>query len=219
MVKILILKEHKTWIAVNKPAGLSVHNQEDKTNLIQELEAQGYPDFAPVNRLDKETSGVMILSNQREASHALQVALAAETCKKTYMAIVRGKFKDDEKKGEWDKDLTNKAEGRNNPQGIKAQRVLANTAYKVIKENKYLSLLEVMISSGRQHQIRKHAILSKHQVIGDSRYGEKKFNKMIAKTYSFNNMALHSKEIVFQLNKKTVKIRSEVPDTWDLVKF
>ena len=66
MDKIEILQDNKTWIVVNKPNGLSVHNNEDETNLLRELEKQGHFGLAPVNRLDKATSGIMILSSESE---------------------------------------------------------------------------------------------------------------------------------------------------------
>lgn len=214
MNKIEILLKKKDWVVVNKPSGLSVHNNEDKTNLLQELKAQGLEDFSPVNRLDKETSGIMVLSGNSEISSKLQASLSAKSTSKIYFAIVKGNFTKEQMSGVWKQDLTNKAEGRKNPLGVKSNRVKCTTNYIVLKSEKYLSLLQFKIETGRQHQIRKHCILAKHQIVGDSRYGDKKFNSLISQKYSFDEMALHSHQLSFIFESKTYQIKSAPPKSW-----
>jgi tRNA pseudouridine65 synthase len=214
MKKIEILQNSKNWLVVNKPAGLSVHNNEDETNLIKQLDAQGLKDFSAINRLDKETSGIMVLSSDSEVSKKLQTVLSDKTTIKNYLAIVKGSFSKEDTEGSWDQDLTNKAEGRKNPLGIKKDRVKCLTHYKVIKVNKYLTLLELIIETGRQHQIRKHCISQKHQVIGDQRYGDQKFNGLIKKKYSFSNMALHSHKLTFKFENRDYSFSTNPPDSW-----
>jgi tRNA pseudouridine65 synthase len=214
MEKIEILKNCNNWIVVNKPAGLSVHNNEDKTNLIKLLDAQGLIGFSAINRLDKETSGIMVLSSESSVSSKLQAVLAEESTEKTYLAIVKGNFSKDKQVGSWNQELTNRAEGRKNPLGLKKDRVKCLTHYKVIKANKYLSLLELTIETGRQHQIRKHCISQKHQVIGDQRYGDQKFNGLIKKKYSFSGMALHSSALTFNFENQEHSFSVQPLDSW-----
>lgn len=215
MNKIEILQDLKTWIIVNKPSGLSVHNNEDETNLLQELETQGFKDFSPINRLDKETSGIMILSSDPTVSKNLQTALAQITTSKKYLAIVKGSFLSKKHSGTWTQELTNKAEGRKNPQGLKKDRVKCITHYQVLKTNKYLTLLELTIETGRQHQIRKHCVLHKNQVVGDKRYGEAKFNNLIKEKYNFTDMALHSYDLNFLFKGKKYSVRANPPGSWE----
>lgn len=217
MNEIEIIHDNKEWIVVNKPTGLSVHNNEDDTNLVKMLEIQGYKDFSPVNRLDKETSGIMILSCESEMSAQLQKALTSDKTTKSYLAIVKGKFPEDNMQGTWTHELTNKAEGRLNPLGIKKDRVSCKTNYKVLNTNKYLSTLLLTLETGRQHQIRKHCIHAKHQIIGDTRYGDKKFNTLMKKKYSFNNMALHSHKLEFKLGKREYRYESQPPESWKML--
>lgn len=214
MEKIEILFKKKDWIIVNKPPGLSVHNNEDETNLLKVLEEQGFPDLSPINRIDKETSGIILLGSSSSVCAKIQTILQDKTTIKTYLGILRGSLSKGESKGRWDVDLTNKAEGRKNPLGVKKERVKCITNYEVLNENKYLSFVKFTIETGRQHQIRKHAVLDKHQVIGDSRYGDKKYNNMISKKYSFSNMALHSAGIEFVLDKEKVSIHVNPPSHW-----
>jgi 23S rRNA-/tRNA-specific pseudouridylate synthase len=209
-----IIENNSTWIIVNKPAGLSVHNAEDKTNLLQELEVQGLMGFSAVNRLDKETTGLMVLSSDKKVYKALQAAFSSDNCTKTYKAVVKGQFKEDQLSGSWDDDLTDKAEGRDNPQGITKSRVKCLTHYKVLKTSKYLSHLELKLESGRQHQIRKHSVLNKHQIIGDARYGDRKLNSLIKKKYSFRDMALHSYKLNFYFGCKEYSFVCEPPESW-----
>ncbi len=214
MNKIEILHENKEWIVVNKPTGLSVHNDEDATNLIKRLEEQKLKGFSPVNRLDKETSGIMVLSSESGVSAKLQAALSNKTTSKSYLGIVKGSFPKDKMKGVWTQELTNKAEGRLNPLGVKKDRVNCRTNYEVLNMDKYLSLLLLRLETGRQHQIRKHCINDKHQIIGDTRYGDKKFNALIKKKYSFSNMALHSYMLNFELEGHEFKFKCLPPESW-----
>ena len=216
MKEIEILQSTETWIVVNKPNGLSVHNDEDETNLVKLLAAQGFENFSPVNRLDKETSGIMVLSSERETSSKLQVSLGEKWSTKTYLAIIKGTFPADKSHGTWNQELTNKAEGRNNPLGKKGERVKSITHYKVLKTTKYLSFMQFKIDTGRQHQIRKHCVLEKHQIIGDSRYGDKKFNSLIKKEYSFSEMALHSYKLRFKFENTEFNFEANPPSSWEV---
>lgn len=204
-----ILQMHENWCAINKPIGVSTHNNEDVSvlKLIKSV-TDKKPYF--VHRLDKETSGVLIIAFDPETCSHLQNALKSST--KTYQAVVKGSFK--EKTGSWKQKLTGTAEGRKNPQGKSAERKEAHSEYEVLKETKYLTLLQVIIHTGRQHQIRKHCVLNKHSVIGDSRYGEKKYNSMISKKYGFKSMALHSKSLILKFNGEEILIESSLPTTW-----
>lgn len=209
-----IVKDFGSWIVVNKPPGVSTHNKEDATNLIIELSKLGFKGFNPVHRLDKTTSGLIVLSKDSKTTSALQKAIT-ETGNKLYHAIVRGSLKISA--GKWDSELTNKAEGRKNAAGIKDNRLKCVTEYKVLKHNKFFTYLELKIKTGRQHQIRKHCVLAGHQVIGDPRYGDKKYNKLIERKYDFNNMALHAKALSFNFDGQSYSFNSPVSQEWELL--
>jgi tRNA pseudouridine65 synthase len=216
MTKIDIIENYEEWIVVNKPAGLSVHNPEDKTNLLKELKEQGFLDFHAVNRLDKETSGIMVLSKNSKVTAELQKTLEHESTSKTYLAILRGAFKEDKLTGTWNDAITNKAEGRKNALGVKAQRVNAVTHYEVLNSNKFLSYVRLTIDTGRQHQIRKHALVHKHEILGDKRYGDKKYNLLIAKQYDIESMTLHAHKLSFKFEDVRYKFSSNAPEDWSL---
>ena len=189
--QIEILFENLNFIVVNKPYGISVHNNEQaEENLIDKLKIQGQWDkLFPVHRLDKETSGLQILAKNSEAAGELAHEFQSHSVKKIYHGICRGQMK--LSSGVWKQPLTDKAEGAKNPQGQSKDRVPCETDFKVINQNKYFTLCEFDLKTGRQHQIRKHCALNGHHLVGDTRYGEKKYNQMISSKYQTNRMFLH----------------------------
>ncbi len=181
-------------MVVDKPAGLSVHNLEDPQNLLKVLEAQlAVKKLLPVHRLDKETSGVQILAFHPKAARQYAEQFEAKTTKKIYHGVLRGSLETPE--GIWSSPLTDKAEGRKNPQGLSKDRVPCETQFKKLQTNNYFSLSEFHLLTGRQHQIRKHAAMARHAIVGDPRYNDPKYNQKIAKLYTVERMFLHCSQI------------------------
>ncbi len=207
---IEIIEETTDWIVVNKPAGLSVHNDEDGYNLLSILTEQLECALHAAHRLDQPTSGVMLLGKSAHAIKKLQEALTTAT--KEYTAVVRGVMKQTE--GTWNKPLSNKGEGFRNPQGRKADRVPAQTLYKVARTNQYFTMVNLTLETGRQHQIRKHAVLAKHQVVGDARYGDRRYNTMIAKRYGFDELCLCASKLEVTLDGVPRCFEAPLPKTW-----
>ncbi len=191
---IPVIYEEKEWLAVNKPSGISVHNNEDRDNLLSLLEKQlGHSALFPVHRLDKETSGIQIVALTETAAKDLASEFQNKNTNKFYAGVLRGQLKSDS--GVWEHALTDKAEGRKNPAGIGNQRIPCATEFKVLQKNKYFSYCEFKILTGRQHQIRKHCALTNHAIVGDSRYGDTKYNQKIFSLYKNERMFLHSQRM------------------------
>lgn len=187
---IEVIFQNSSWIAVNKPEGISVHNNEDPKNLLVCLEKQlKFEKLYPPHRLDKETSGIQILALNKNSAQELSEAFESRSVKKIYVGILRGKLKSHE--GTWSHALTDKAEGRKNPAGLSRERIPCETRFKVIQDSKFFSYCEFQLMTGRQHQIRKHSALSNHAIVGDSRYGDKKYNEKMASLYKTTRMFLH----------------------------
>ncbi len=185
-----ILLQNKDFIAVVKPAGLSVHNIEDPQNLLTVLEKQlNIKKLYPVHRLDKETSGVQILALHDAAAKNLAGEFQSQRVTKIYQGVLRGLLSPQE--GIWRQPLSDKSEGRKNPAGLSKDRVPCETRFQVLKTNKYFSLCEFHLITGRQHQIRKHAALMRNALVGDPRYGDQKYNQKIAELYNESRMFLH----------------------------
>lgn len=193
-IKIKILFQNDDFIAVDKPSGLSVHNTDHEKNLLSLLEEQiKVTKLYPIHRLDKETSGVQLVALHQESAKKLSYEFQKKKVTKTYVGILRGQLKDSE--GTWTLKLTDKAEGRKNPQGLSAERLSCETRYKVLKSSKYFTYCQFDLITGRQHQIRKHASLEKQSLVGDQRYGDPKYNKKIKLLYKNHRIFLHSQRI------------------------
>ncbi len=194
---IQIVQENKFFIVLNKPSGVSVHNE--KPSLVEFLEANKKP-LHFVSRLDRETSGLLVVAKDPEMHSELAEAL--EKGDKTYRALLRGPWKPKTKEVDWKWALSDKAEGRFNPQGIKADRVECESHAKLVRTNKYFSEVLVTILTGRQHQIRKHAAIAEMPIVGDNRYNEKKYNQMINERYGINRVWLHCEKLDFEFKDK-----------------
>ena len=189
-MKIPILFQDSNWIVVEKPEGVSVHNNEDAKNLILLLTEQTrHKKLYPVHRLDKETSGLQVFALNEIWAKTLAQEFENRTVSKTYCGLLRGQLKTSE--GIWSQALTDKAEGRKNPAGVLKDRVACETRFRIIKNSKYFTLCEFHPITGRQHQIRKHVALANHALVGDPRYGDKNYNEKIAGIYKTSRTFLH----------------------------
>ncbi len=190
---IQILAENNFFYVIDKPAGLSVHNA--SPSVSDQLKQLKKPEHF-VNRLDLETSGLMIVAQKPEYHEPLSLALSQGV--KTYRTLLRGVIDDD--KVTCNKPLTDQAEGRKNPQGVSKIRFPCKTDFLVLRTSDYLTEADAIIHTGRQHQIRKHAALMNHAIVGDKRYNEDKYNEKIFKIYNVNRMFLHARKIEFKFN-------------------
>ena len=214
---------------VNKPEGVSVHNQpgKDLCSLAEEFirtnteirENTNFdPDFGvnPVHRLDKETSGVMLLAVNREMFHYFSKEFENRAVIKQYIALLHGNLQNpgaDGSGGTWNWPLSKAAGGRKNPAGA-AKRQPCETRYRAMGHSEHYTMVAVEIISGRTHQIRRHAKLSGHPVVGDNRYGSIRALNYLKNNRNFMRLALHAHSITVSMapgcKPRTVKT-PEVP--------
>lgn len=190
-----VLYEDEDLIVINKPAGMIVHptNKIKSGTLINallahtegKLSAIGTP-LRPgvVHRLDKDTSGVIVVAKSDKAYWGLSKQFSAHTINRSYLALVHGIIEQD--KGEVNVPIGRPFKGG---VGMKAKGRLPKEAISYFKVKKRFnlgySLLEVKLATGRTHQIRVHLSYIGHQVVGDKRYGKKK-------TPDMKRQALHA---------------------------
>jgi 23S rRNA pseudouridine1911/1915/1917 synthase len=170
---LTVLHEDEHLIAVDKPAGLlsvSTERQKERTALAlvrDSLSRPGQPArLWPVHRLDRETSGVLLLARSREACEAVR-AEWTET-NKTYLAIVDGQPQP--AAGTIDEPLW-EDRGLYVRVARKPGAKDARTRYRTLETRRGRALLEVELDTGRRHQIRVHLAWLGHPVVGDERYG------------------------------------------------
>jgi len=207
---IEIIEERAGWLAISKPAGLAVHNTEKGDSLLAILNAELGVTLHAAHRLDRSTYGIILLGKDPQNTRMLQQAL--KHASKEYTAILRGVL--DPPNGNWSWPLSNQGEGFRNPQGRKRDRVSAKTQYKNILSNQYFSQVDIVLATGRQHQIRKHAALAGHAIIGDDRYGNRQYNRMIQQRYGTVQLCLCAKKLTIELQSEHFEFNVSIPDSW-----
>ena len=192
------------WLVVDKPSGLSVHNDPggDLCSLLTQFllsrqkvpKALGYDrtfGLHPVHRLDKETSGVILLSCSHRTFDFLSRQFSQGLVTKKYQALVHGTLPNTKDWEEWNWPLTPKSAGRRNPQG-KGRRSRCRTLYRLVEHTHHYSSIECRLATGRTHQIRRHAALAGHPLVGDRRYGSLRACRYLEKHYNFRRLGLHA---------------------------
>jgi 23S rRNA pseudouridine955/2504/2580 synthase len=220
-----ILFEDDFVLAIDKPAGVAVHGGSGVSfGVIEQLRmARPEADFLElVHRLDRETSGVLLIAKRRMALKLLQEQFRERETDKVYLALVKGAWPANQRV--IDKAL-HKYEA---PNGERRVRVVANdhpdglrsiTLVKVKStfDNGAFTLLEVTIKTGRTHQIRVHLADAGHPIAGDDKYGDFDLNKALQKpnayTPSLKRMFLHAWSLKFNHPKlrKVVHLQAELP--------
>jgi len=180
-----ILFEDRYMIAVNKPAGLVVHPGagKEKTTVVSAL--LGHTKLSPigaptrpgvVHRLDKDTSGVMILAKTRDVHRKLAEAFAGHELEKEYLAIIQGHIVN--RKGRIEVAIERDKIHRKRMKATSADKGrMAISNFEVIEYLKGATLVKVKILTGRTHQIRVHMAFTGHPLLGDVTYGGKRLEK------------------------------------------
>lgn len=181
--------ECEDYCILNKPYGYaSQDGLQVKKNVIDILNLNS-KDYYIVHRLDKETSGLMLIAKNRYYAKKFSEMFKLREIKKKYLAILNGKIK--KNKGE----LHTKDE-------LNGKEIVSKLNFEVILKRNNFSYLEIDLITGRKHQIRKQFFDIGHPVVGDTKYGDKK-NK--------NLLCLLSYEIEFKYNNKIKKYKATIP--------
>ncbi len=215
-----LLYEDEALVAIDKPAGVAVHGGSGVSYGVIEQLRRARPEarfLELVHRLDKETSGVLLLAKKRSALTALQDQFRARGTSKVYAALVFGAWpqalkvideplvKTLDPKGERHVRVVSKAadEGRRSITLVKVARTLPGP--------EPLTLLDVTLKTGRTHQIRVHLAHAGHPIVGDPKYGDFARNKAFAKTRGFARMFLHARELAFDHPASGARITLAAP--------
>ena len=220
-----ILYEDEALIAIDKPPGLAVHGGSGVAyGLIEQLRAaRPQAKFLElVHRLDRDTSGVLLVAKKRAALVGLHAALRAGQVDKRYLVMVRGKWRDDKRQVDLPltKFLTGGGERR-----VRVERGGGQVARTVFYRRQTwpdaappLSLLEAELHTGRTHQIRVHLTHLGYPLAGDDKYGDFAWNKLLARQ-GLKRMFLHAWRLVLTHPLESREIAFEAALPPDLAAF
>ncbi len=219
-IRQCILYEDDSLMVLNKPAGLAVHGGSGLAWGLIEVVRQIWPEHKSielVHRLDRFTSGCLLLAKTRPALLHIQQQIQARELHKSYLAMTQGQWASSEVKVE-------SALRKNVIQGGERMVMVdpggkeATSYFRTRQQFSMAALCEVEIVTGRTHQIRVHAASEGHALAGDQKYGDSAFNKQ-CKLMGLNRIFLHAHTLSLKhpLSGKVIIMEAPLPPELDSV--
>ena len=227
-----VVYEDEFLMILNKPAGIVVHPSPGNYTgtLVHALKyytndlSSNYGDSRAgiVHRIDKDTSGLLVIAKNEEVHSHIAKQFAAHSAEREYWAICWGKFKDST--GEIIGNIARSRKDRKIFTVAEGEGKTAHTFYEVLEEFDFLSLIKLKLKTGRTHQIRVHLSHVKHNIFGDHTYGGRRINygyefpKIKARVNNLlniiNRQALHAKTLGFihPITNEKLSFNSELPE-------
>ena len=214
-----ILFEDDCLIVLNKPSGMAVHGGSGLSfGVIEALRALR-PDakmLELVHRLDRDTSGCLVVAKKRSSLRALHQQLRDKQVQKYYQALV---------KGNWSSKLVKVTEGLLKNELKSGERIVvvdningkeSEARYKVLATYQGATLVRAFPVTGRTHQIRVHCQCKGHPIAGDTKYGNEAFDSVM-KSLGLNRLFLHAASIEFNHPKTEQRVKIEAPLDEELI--
>ena len=228
-IKKLICFEDQNLIVFQKPQGMlsqrSVSTDISLNDLLLAYLQDEVSDlFTPgiSNRLDRNTSGIVLAGKNRKASRCINEILKERWVSKHYLCPVKGILKDTEEIDAylWKDEKKNQVRVTADVQPD-AKKII--TRYEPISHNDQMTLLDVDLLTGKSHQIRAHLAYISHPIAGDQKYGDPVFNRYFLEKYGLHNQLLHAYRIVFHdiqnelsyLNG--IEIKADIPSDFEKI--
>jgi 23S rRNA pseudouridine955/2504/2580 synthase len=209
-----IIYEDDAMLVLNKPAGLAVHaGSQIQLGIIEALRIikKDLPFLELVHRLDRDTSGCLLLAKSRDSLLHLQQQMLTDGIDKRYLTLLKGTMSSKEQLVEQPLQKNTLSSGermvRVDPEGKKSR-----TLFIAQQKADIAQLTEVKLFTGRTHQIRVHSAWMGHPVAGDDKYGDRDFNKMM-KGYGLKRLFLHAWRltITHPLSGETLPLEAPLP--------
>jgi 23S rRNA pseudouridine955/2504/2580 synthase len=218
-----VLYEDENLLIINKPSGLAVHGGTGvKAGVIESLRAirPNAPYLELAHRLDRDTSGCLMIAKDPRVLREFHDLLRNGAVDKRYTALVAGR---------WEGGRRVVEEGLQKSAPRSGERFMlvhqegkaAVTEMLPVEIFKLASLMEIILRTGRMHQIRVHAAHVGCPIAGDGKYGDADFNRLMRDEFGLRQLFLHAKSLDFEFpsTRKQIKVAAPLPDTLtDVVK-
>jgi tRNA pseudouridine65 synthase len=214
--RLSVLYRDAVLVVVDKPAGLIVHRgwaQDEVTvlSLVRDLLGQW---VYPAHRLDRGTSGALVFALSSEIAGVLGEAFATEQVHKRYLALVRGLAPD---AALVDHPIAKEPGKPKLPAQTRMARLCNQPVVDELSGgSREYSLVEAWPLTGRPHQVRRHLKHLNHPIIGDVRYGKSEHNRLFARRFGLERMALHAERISFPHPTSGTRLQVSAPLPADL---
>jgi len=215
-----IVYEDNSLLVVNKPAGIAVHGGSGLTFGIIEAFRQLRPhcsELELIHRLDRDTSGLLMLAKKRSQLRHLHEALRNGAIHKGYLALVSGSWPASRKRVDAPLMRSNLRSGERMVEVNQAGKD-SLTDFKVLRRfADFATLVEASPITGRTHQIRVHALYAGHPIAGDSKYGDEDFSKAI-RELGGKHLFLHAHFLKLTLSDgQELELQAEPDESWQQV--
>lgn len=217
-MELSVLLDDDWMMAIDKPAGMAVHTGSGITGgtlvdhvramLGAKAERNGFA-ASPAHRLDRETSGVILVAKRRPAMVHFTDVFTRGLAKKRYLALTRGRMPRaqgviDLPLSEHQQTAASKAR-----RGVNFQEAV--TRYAALRSSSSASLLDLVLETGRTHQIRRHLAAVGHPLAGDKKYGDFAFNREARARWGLKRLFLHAARIEFPHPKSGARVVLTAP--------
>ena len=197
-----IIAEEKGFLLLNKPSGIAVHGGSGlQYGVIEALRIlrPDAPYLELVHRLDRDTSGCLLIATRRSVLRELHRLLRENDIDKRYLALVKGKWQGGERRVDAPL-LKNTLRSGERVVTVNSEGKSAVSIFRPVSIFADASLVEVKLLTGRTHQIRVHAASIGHPIAGDEKYGDAEFNRQM-KEFGVRRLFLHARSLAFSLAK------------------
>ena len=203
-----ILFEDKDVIAINKPHGFAVHGGSSITSGVVELlrVIRGQPRIELAHRLDRDTSGCLLLCKKRSVLKEVQAAFRERTVKKRYTLIAQGQWPNKTRSVQ-DRLLRYETEWGERRVRVDAKGQIARTDFQILEQVEQATLLQAALHTGRTHQIRVHAQSQGHPILGDTKYGR------ATGSIEVERLCLHASRLVVPLGGDRLDLSAPLEPT------
>ena len=215
--KLSIIDQNEDYIVVNKDPELSVHSGTNNQFGLIDIARASFPllEIDLCHRIDKSTSGCLLISKNKKFLRHFHNQLKTNRVTKIYEAILIGVMKKDIEI-KTNINISTKEHLHKVQESLDGKKAVSN--FKILKKFNSFTHAEILISTGRMHQIRVQSANLNHPIVNDKKYGLFDLNKYIAKKTSINRLALHAASISFcDLKGKSVRYEATKNNQFDIL--